>query len=692
MQSLNVEKALSKVQCQGIYGDVIFDEVALKDALLLGFKDLISRQDGPDDTLLKQAARFTINFAANFNLWSQHIGGQIQALNSWAELVEIIFTKRYEMIFVSFEESMELCNMIATTLEHCLSSIDFLLETQFPSLASTLAGTTEILMGCMQDSFIKSVSSNFQESVASMNYRFFSIFQSFCNLLWKGRAHDTIRLSLTNAVSLYLSMCRKSYTFSEYARLFPRTEEAKSNQIILEEGNVAIMHGNLRLLNLLAIDCVSPKISIAAAASAAVSMWLVSDPSVVSADELHTTSLPSRLLQEIVERKPDTISQLTIKGQSNALVVQSQLMLLMRIADAGPPAQKIASAQKLGSLQPIRILSKARILDIEPEDPGYDSFSQTSSLRRRMNLINGPVLRLILVILTSLSDSKTILDQAKDFVQDHEQLIVRILKDASRTATDGWEPGDVELEEAVLAICLILELANRKIRVIPSQSESIYRLISRLFVVDSKSKFAPVICLRNLAESGKIITIKEQRMCELIFALRSSLAAFVRSFTPSQLLLPMKTPPTSIQVSIFTIKDALLQSAGHDLPKALSDLNILKRDFSENKVSANVVMLQQRIVAKLVNFIEQLLTILYQNFQKYEEILREDELNLGMELSLGMELPRNEVNKNLEHLNQLLQPAILSLERLLEGGKMLELNADFELLLRRLKDALFNVV
>ncbi len=47
---------------------------------------------------------------------------------------------------------------------------------------------------------------------------------------------------------------------------------------------------------------------------------------------------------------------------------------LLRLALAGPPSARSASAQRLFGLHVLAKLSKCRALDLQPEEPGFGQF------------------------------------------------------------------------------------------------------------------------------------------------------------------------------------------------------------------------------------------------------------------------------------------------------------------------------
>lgn len=109
----------------------------------------------------------------------------------------------------------------------------------------------------------------------------------------------------------------------------------------------------------------------ATAALTALCTVLAADPSGGTADELYRSSLPGRILSDLQETPHRALTQPPPRGQAALLVVQGQLALLLRLALAGPPAQRSASAQKLFGLHALTKLSQCRAIDLQPEEPGF---------------------------------------------------------------------------------------------------------------------------------------------------------------------------------------------------------------------------------------------------------------------------------------------------------------------------------
>ena len=694
LQVLDVENCLAAVQKMGVYGDTIFDENSLKDALLQRYKELVTRQDGVDEDMVKRAAHIAITFAADYNAWSQHIGGQLHALQGWRQLMEVVFTKAYDTGI----EGSSFVNMIISVLESCLHGIQELLRSCVPTMASTLVGAAEMLLARLHEIADYNMSASGIFSLIS-NHQYHSILNSCCNILWHGRSQDAVRLSVARGLVFYFSLCRGSFTLLRA----PKAGEPAScsvwktdpNKEALEEGNVMIMHGNLRVLGLLAGDVAGSDTARSLAAASALSAWLATDPTVVSADELHATALPSRILQDLVEHSSESIAQPGMKGNAQALLLQARLMLLVRLAAAGPPSQRATSAQKIASIQAIPCISSAVVLSIQPEEPGFEVMDASWSLRHRLHKIVGPALQLVLIIATQLAQSTLVFEQALSFVHAHDRMLARLLRDVVSTGVGGWEPGGFEFEQASLAMYLLQELMQRRAEIPLHIHEAIYRVASRLFTSDSRSPCPKVARLKEKRESGRQLSLDDIRTYDKVITLRCSVAGFIRAalpFVPLSLV-QTKLSTDSVPLSLFAIKDALLQASLDDFPLVLAQLQNYPEMINENQaLVASSIM--RRILGRLLYLIEQLLSILYEQLMRYKgngDITDANNNKGGVSRHRGLQ-SHDEFIRGLQHLRRLLEPALLSLERISVDGSILDGNNDFGLLLRRLKDVLFDLL
>lgn len=239
----------------------------------------------------------------------------------------------------------------------------------------------------------------------------------------------------------------------------------------------------------------------------ALASLIAADPSTVLADEIHRIALPARLLQDLQDQSQEALVQPPPVGQAVTLVAEAKLALLLRLALAGPPTHRAASAQKLFSLQALPRLAASRALDLQPEEPGFGATGPGgTSLRQRLHQLLTPALRLVLALSTALPHSAAVREQTAAFVVAHERAIARILRDAASSGVRGWEPSDAELDEATLAMQILCELAPHKglmpPQVAPALQEAAYRAASRFLASNARSQSPPVVRIAAAKDSG----------------------------------------------------------------------------------------------------------------------------------------------------------------------------------------------
>lgn len=158
---------------------------------------------------------------------------------------------------------------------------------------------------------------------------------------------------------------------------------------------------------------------------------LAADPSGAAAGELYRTSLPARVLADLAEGPHKALTQPPPRGAALMLVAEGQLTLLLRLALAGPPAQRSAAAQRLFGLHALSRLSQCRALDLQPEEPGFGRHTGAASLRQRLHQLLTPLLRLVLALVSALPSSTAVREQALAFVDAHARTLTRVLHDAA---------------------------------------------------------------------------------------------------------------------------------------------------------------------------------------------------------------------------------------------------------------------
>jgi len=261
------------------------------------------------------------------------------------------------------------------------------------------------------------------------------------------------------------------------------------------------------------------------------------DPTTLVSDEVHKSSLPARLLQDLRDQATAPLATPAVSGQAVTLVAEAQLTLLLQLALAGPVTHRVVSAQKLYALQTIPRLTACRALDLQPEEPGFISAAAASmSLRHRMHLLITPTLRLVLSICTALPQSDSVWEQIAEFVDTHSRTLARILRDAASPGVRGWEPSDAELDEATLAIQLLSEMVHRGHIIPPGAApmlqEAAFRAACRFLVPNSRCQSPPVVRVHAAKQAGSLTMKDERTYAKYAFSLHVCLC-FQDVYTPN---------------------------------------------------------------------------------------------------------------------------------------------------------------
>jgi Nuclear pore complex scaffold, nucleoporins 186/192/205 len=545
----------------GPRGDPLIDVIALKDELLGRFSEWVARHGAPGEAL-KEAGRAALTYAAEFNAYAEEMGGRMALLEAWQAVVCVAFTNRFDILIdllggsgggsVSSNKSVATDAVLAAA-EHSLQATSLLLEGPAAGLAPPLCSATEALFARLQDQALTAATLD-PLSGLPLPSRLHNLFAALLTIAWEGRGQERVRLSLYNALMSYVAMCRgpallqappavisallegvrgshggsNVHSSSAHGR-GGVLEHLDSIHLQLEEGNVAVLHSNIRLLQVLSQDAVSPNPALSTAALTSLAALIASDPTTALSDELHRITLPARLLQDLQDQPPEALIQPPPAGQAATLVMEAKLCLLLRLSLSGPPAHRAASAQKIYSLQALPRLAACRSLDLQPEEPGFGgsgnigipigggittSNTTSNSLRQRLHQIVTPSLRLVLALATALPHSVAVREQTAAFVESHARAIARILRDASSSGVRGWEPSDAKLEEATLAVQLMSELAPYKglvsPQVGPALQEAAYRAASRFLTSNAKSQSPPVVRVSAAKDAGAA-TIADHR-------------------------------------------------------------------------------------------------------------------------------------------------------------------------------------
>lgn len=741
----------------GPRGDPLLDVTALKDELLSRFNEWVARHGAPGEAL-KEAGRAALTYASEFNAYAEEMGGRMALLEAWQAVVSVAFTDRFDILMDLIgsggggnNNTSMATDIVLAAAEHSLQAVSLVLEGPAAGLAPPLCAATEALFARLQNQVLTAA---MLDPLAGLPLpsRLHNLFAALLAVIWEGRGQESVRMVLYDASMSYVAMCRGPAWLqappavvnallegvrgshggtSNGRRAGGIAEHLDSTHLQLEEGSVAVLHSNIRLLQVLAQDAVSPNPAMATSALTTLAALVASDPTTALSDELHRITLPARLLQDLQDQPPEVLVQPPPAGQAATLVMEAKFALLLRLSLSGPPTHRAASAQKIFSLQALTRLAACRSLDLQPEEPGFGATATTNSrggnsLRQLLHQLVTPALRLVLALATALPHSIAVREQTAEFVESHARAIARILRDAASSGVRGWEPSDSELEEATLAMQLLSELAPYKglisPQVGPALQEAAYRAASRFLTSNGKSQSPPVVRIAAARDAGAV-SVVDQRTYAKILALRCALASYLRILSAdaeSPTLFPCVPAATSgdlsaVSPTLFLIKDALLQAAVHDLPDALNEQAALVAALKDGGggsglgddgsgeaavVRVGVVRAasqRQYEISRLGYLVEHLLAILFQHL-RYGGGGRQGRGGAGAALAAlrpsNMQTPPKSPMellgsvKDLDQLRRLTEPVIAALERMLGERALPGDIASFELLVRRTKECL----
>lgn len=728
LQTLDVDALLAAeaLRATGIRGDALVNVLALKDELLSRYNDWIARHGPPPDAF-KEAGRAALAYAAEFNAYSEEMGGRAALLTGWQALATVAFSRRFDILSELVGGVSATIDLCMTVCEESLAGIMVLLTGPGAPLASPLGQSLQTLTIRLQEQVAEAATADPLAGLP-LPSRCHALLEGLLTAMWEGRAQESVRLSLYHALCSYFVLCRGPSLLqappSVVSTLFQHTggaEQLDAVQLSLEEGNVAVLHVHTRILPALMSDALSPNPTMAVAALVTLSALLAADPSAVLCEEIHEASLPSRVLADISDTPPSALVAPAPAGQAIATVLEAKLGLLLRLALAGPPSHRTAAVQRLFVGQTISRLRDAKIFDVQLEEPGLGvGLLSTQPVRHRLHALLCPVLRLVLVTLTTLSHSSAVKEQVGGFVGAHARTLSRVLRDAAYPGLAGWAPSDAELEQASLVAELLAELgANVPRDAAPVFAEAGLRACCHFLAPSARSPSLLVVRLEAKREAGPLPR-EDQLTYGLLLEVRCALVAYLRALTQAGLV-RLSCAPTldaegdlslSSHPSLCLLKDALVQAAVRDLPVAVENTSTIMRALRsgdpravEDAVRHRDVFLaagppkgqlhpaearailvraataRETEISRLLLLIEQLLALIYCHVRTGGTCLQlgGDGVNKPLGHPVGSQ-------KDWDQLRRLLEPAIAALERMLGEGVLPVDRVSFELVLRRTKE------
>ncbi len=648
-------------------GDVVIDIPALKDQVLQRYFVAIASHGDLVESL-KEAGRHALNQAANLNHFAEYTGGLCSLMSGCQAVILSVVSKKYENVVEACGSSHMIAQYLAMAIQDCTNVIASALECACPRAAHSLGISLEAMVSRLHD-----VSSS---SPQVLNLVSTTLLGKQMEIIWNSRQHESLRMSMYNTLAIYLDLSRNSKALS------PDMKEASINTL----------YQHTRSLQPIISDSISSTTSVATNGLMALSALLSYDPTTGVAAAIHSSPLPSKVLHDLKMADPKQLSSSLPSSRATALLHQARVDFLLNLTLAGQGQARCASVQKMVSHQTIKVFIACRLFDMLPEKSGAAAslVQGVGVTRGYLHQFISPSLRVILSIISTLGESEGVLAQAHEFMTSHPQLVDRILKECGcSSAAIGWEIGTKELEEAnlVVQICTILAISGAKyphLMLNFALHEGVLDLSSRMFLLNSQSH-SPIICgIQDYMSSDKgdagaerahkayvfhrilllIMPLMLSVFCSCrLMELRSSLAMYIRIWLAQVQEKAPFPPPTgkgSVEVTsiLFSLKDALYQSAMYDLPRALDQLH----------ASKDAILLKKQ-VSVLIRLMEHVLASMY----------------IAMSGSPSSSISSGDLDK----LRRLCGPAIANLEQLIEKEQIPADAESFAVLLRKTKAQLY---
>ena len=629
-------------------GDAVINIDALKDELLQRYtRSIENHRDLVQN--LKDAGKHALEHADELNYFTEFSGG-IQAIASGMQAAILAtVSSKYGLIVQACNNLHVVAQYLCMAIQDCTNVMAHAFTCSYPQVTDNIGIALESMASRLRE---------VTKSEASSNSHVFALVSTTLlakqlDMVWSARQHQTMRMPLYNTLSIYLDMSRNSKTLAQN----------------IKEASINILYQGMRSLQPMINDAMSSEMALATNALMTLTALLSYDPTTGVASAIHASPLPTKILQDINDADPRNLVSSIPSSKFLAQLYQSKMDFLLNLTLAGQGQARAVSVQKMVSMQTLLKLNSCKIFDLHPEKAGLAATSLVQGVgltRQYLHQFISPSLRVILSILSTLSQSDNVLKQGHQFLNSHMQLADRILKEAGNSsAAMGWESGREEIEEAnlVVQICTILVLAGNKvpeIRLNMALHESILDLTSRMFLLNSHSRSPFICCIEDYRVGGKR-DMEAERSCKALFELRSSLAAYIRTWISCEHehLAFLKQSTANINSLLFLLKDALYQASLYDLPHVL------------NKIEANAThTIVQKQFAQLKRLVEHLLACMYIVMNSIRGTLDGD--------------------VDIDSLRRLCGPAIANLEQLVDKQQISDsVDSSFSVLLRKAKGQLY---
>lgn len=552
-------------------GDVVIDTDLLKDELLRRYVVAIANHDDLVENL-KEAAKHALEHADDLNHFTEYTGG-VQSIASGAQAVVLATAaSKFDVILQACENPSIVAQYLCMAIEDCTSVLERGargctdgLGVALECMASRLRDLTRLsgVSGGVGASDLDAVYfTNGADGAHESNSQVFSLVATSLlgrqlGLIWGARQQEGVRIPMYNTLCIYVDMIQNSKTLGS----------------AVMEDSINILYQNMRSLQPIIADSMSSQAPLATSGLMMLAALLSYDPTTGVASAVHTSPLPAKILQDIQDADPRMLASSVFSSRANADLLEAKVDLLLNLTLAGQVQSRSSSVQKMVSLQIVPKLSSCKVFDMRPEKSGigFGSSSSLNSLSSSATYLHqfiGPSLRVILSVMSTLSQSDSVLKQVShQFLETHPQLIDRILKEAGGTGSAlGWTRGTIELEEATLVVQIstILAVARAKcsdIRVHRALHEALLDLASKMFVLNARCQ-APFVCsVEDYRRSGKVDAAAE-KASKALFELRSALSAYLRTAIDGLLV--------DANSLMLLLQSALYQAAMFDLPHVIS--------------------------------------------------------------------------------------------------------------------------
>lgn len=356
-----------------------------------------------------------LSSAVEWNKFYQLMNSLARYMNSWSHLLEITFHECTHLLtqdrdFIIYE----LINALFSTLE--------LKESRFHVERSV---TRCILL----------LTSKITVTEVFRAEQLLSIFKKILNIILKKSLPYEMKQDMYGAFINYVNIIKRLHTaFIEKKENFDilgvrsnESEFQKNRSNVLESQYYYLLQGTINALNSVSVkilhsiysDSINNIPSLRSLAYTTLSCILSIDKSSVWIDSLKDNGLLMSIVNEIKKKDKDLVYSLLpeTKVMNDIYVFESKMYLLITLA------RSKNNAKTLFDYGIIKTLSECQFIDERPDGP-HDSQEM-----ERYELLILPVLRLISSILIHLPKYKDVDEEVKEFIDNHFEVLIAILKD-----------------------------------------------------------------------------------------------------------------------------------------------------------------------------------------------------------------------------------------------------------------------